>query len=330
MTDMDRARDLISRIDNELQGAPGSADNRRSMLSDAKVLLAAFAAERPGVGEVLADMAHFADARAEACDSFGTSLGRARASEARLIAREFRHRLSAPPIPATCGGELRPEVLAFAHLMERQLRANDHKPGWKGDSAQSLWRRVNQEAHELGEAVVNREAIDSIEAGKEAADVANFAMMIADVCGALPSPGAEGDDASKGKEQWSTSASTVDARCVAAAVKAVRDSFMTSVSGGTPHPYYVSLAYPTLEAMHEAHDALLALGSAAARAAAQGAGLLREPTKFAPAGCHCKGTCGAPVIMGRQQPCRRPGGVPGKPAPDAALSPTPVAGGGHD
>lgn len=127
---------------------------------------------------------------------------------------------------------------------------------------------------------------------------------------------AEGELDGKGKEQWPTSASTADAPCVAAAANAVRASFMTAVSGGKPHPYYLSLAYPTMGALHQAHDALLELGITSARAAAQGVGLLREPTKSAPAGCYCKGTCGAPIIMGRQQPCRRPGGVPGQPAPE--------------
>lgn len=42
---------------------------------------------------------------------------------------------------------------------------------------------------------------------------------------------------------------------------------------------------------------------------------LLSPVSAIPAGCHCGTTCMAPVIMGRQQPCRRTGGVPGLPAP---------------
>lgn len=105
--------------------------------------------------------------------------------------------------PAILGeGELRPEVLAFAHLMERQLRANDHKAGWKNDLACDLIPRLREESIELEEAT-NRHAKrvqwgddwvmedTSVWVGNEAADVANFAMMIADVCGALPTPSPE-------------------------------------------------------------------------------------------------------------------------------------------
>jgi hypothetical protein len=125
---------------------------------------------------------------------------------------------------------LRPEVLAFAQLMERKLQENDHKPGWKGDSTLALLHRAEDELEELSEVVrglerqVRWEEEGSAHArrygngwsrrnpatGKrevgigyepatgelrdellaklpgEAADVANFAMMITDVCGQLP------------------------------------------------------------------------------------------------------------------------------------------------
>lgn len=82
---------------------------------------------------------------------------------------------------------LRPEVQRFAELMELQLRANDHKPGWKNDTARSLFRRLSEdEIAELGAAIsVRLTTGDATGVAKEAADVANFAMMIADVCGAL-------------------------------------------------------------------------------------------------------------------------------------------------
>ncbi|MGO1303645.1 MAG: hypothetical protein ACTMKV_02550 [Sphingomonas parapaucimobilis] len=80
---------------------------------------------------------------------------------------------------------LRPEVAAFAALMEQQLRANDHKGGWKNDTSFALWSRLLQEAIELNEARATRNP-DSERIGREAADVANFAMMVADVMGALP------------------------------------------------------------------------------------------------------------------------------------------------
>jgi NTP pyrophosphatase (non-canonical NTP hydrolase) len=101
---------------------------------------------------------------------------------------------------------LRPEVLAFARLMERELRANDHKPGWKNDRIGQLAPRVVQEADELLRAVrrleerwgehlcggPDRGSVRMSDADmrqsvvEEAADVANMAMMVADVLGALP------------------------------------------------------------------------------------------------------------------------------------------------
>lgn len=98
---------------------------------------------------------------------------------------------------------LRPEVLAFAHLMEAQLRANDHKPGWKEEFADELFPRIQEEAEELREAIAHHGRQVSwgemalflpqsiAEVGREAADVANFAMMIADVCGALTTKSGE-------------------------------------------------------------------------------------------------------------------------------------------
>lgn len=85
--------------------------------------------------------------------------------------------------------DVRPEVAAFALLMEARLRANDHKPGWKNHSPDALYARLLEEAGELHRAILAHafdagpEQSDGV--GYEAADVANFAMMIADVCGAL-------------------------------------------------------------------------------------------------------------------------------------------------
>lgn len=96
----------------------------------------------------------------------------------------------------------RPEVRAFADLMEAQLRANDHKPGWKRDHWIDLFYRLREETLELYDALRDADTYDTsdrgarltreqvfVSAGREAADVANFAMMIADVCGALSPPG---------------------------------------------------------------------------------------------------------------------------------------------
>ena len=42
------------------------------------------------------------------------------------------------------------------------------------------------------------------------------------------------------------------------AAEAIRSAFFTSVSGEKPHRYHLSLAYPTMDAMHEAEDAIKA------------------------------------------------------------------------
>ncbi len=79
--------------------------------------------------------------------------------------------------------DLRPEVLAFAYLMERELREHDDREGWKDCGSGWLMERLMEEFDELEVAITERFPPRSI--GSEAADVANFAMMIADVCGAL-------------------------------------------------------------------------------------------------------------------------------------------------
>ncbi len=93
------------------------------------------------------------------------------------------------PSAGDVGEALRPEVLAFAHLMEAELKANDHKPGWKTRHALSLLMRLDEEKGELRDVLGagTRNGLENyrLRVGSEAADVANFAMMIADVCGAL-------------------------------------------------------------------------------------------------------------------------------------------------
>jgi hypothetical protein len=76
--------------------------------------------------------------------------------------------------------ELRGEVLLFALAMERKLRQNDHKGGWKNEWSPRLLERLWEEHVELYAAIETGGDILG-----EAADIANFAMMIADVEGAL-------------------------------------------------------------------------------------------------------------------------------------------------
>lgn len=82
--------------------------------------------------------------------------------------------------------ELRPEVLRFAQAMEARLRANDHKGGWKDCRTSYLFERLEEEAKELRGTMFGNEK-DRLHAQilPEAADVANFAMMLADVTGFL-------------------------------------------------------------------------------------------------------------------------------------------------
>ena len=82
-------------------------------------------------------------------------------------------------------GEVREEVRDFAIEMEERLRANDYKGGWKNELPQFLIARVREELEELDEAVdrirancLEDELADNV--WHEAADVANFAMMVAD------------------------------------------------------------------------------------------------------------------------------------------------------
>lgn len=91
--------------------------------------------------------------------------------------------------------EVRSSVAAFALLMEQKLRANDHKGGWKHARMELLINRVDAEAfelrHELGACCTKcghemGKGRPGARVGLEAADVANFAMMIADNAGHLP------------------------------------------------------------------------------------------------------------------------------------------------
>ena len=96
--------------------------------------------------------------------------------------------------------EVREPVRWFAAEMERKLKANDHKGGWSGMDELGLLDRLRAETAELGLALLSPRRMESMnvkEANKrirnEAADVANFAMMIADNC-RPPSQNGGGDD----------------------------------------------------------------------------------------------------------------------------------------
>lgn len=74
--------------------------------------------------------------------------------------------------------DCRSEVIAFAHDMECRLRANDYKGDWGEETLSWLRDQAQIEMEELSVALCE-ETIDRII--EEAADVANFCMMIADI-----------------------------------------------------------------------------------------------------------------------------------------------------
>jgi len=73
---------------------------------------------------------------------------------------------------------MREEIRRFAELMEAQLKRNDWKGGWKNDSSAWLFGRLLEEVWELYQVLFAGETRERI--AREAADVANFAMMLAD------------------------------------------------------------------------------------------------------------------------------------------------------
>lgn len=79
--------------------------------------------------------------------------------------------------------ELRKPVRNFALLMEQKLKLNDDKGGWEDAKIEWLLCRLEEEIEEFRGAI--EEGADSEYIALEAADVANFAMMIADNKGSL-------------------------------------------------------------------------------------------------------------------------------------------------
>lgn len=80
--------------------------------------------------------------------------------------------------------ELRPEVMAFALLMEARLREKDEDKAesWKSKSVDDLLVNVASKKLQM--------EMQNYESGmiREAVDLANYCMMIADVAGALKTP----------------------------------------------------------------------------------------------------------------------------------------------
>jgi hypothetical protein len=77
--------------------------------------------------------------------------------------------------------KVRKSVDRFAQQMEKNLRGNDHKGGWEGCTAYHFFEGLCDEAEELRSELNVVGAFDPERVIEEAADIANFAMMIADV-----------------------------------------------------------------------------------------------------------------------------------------------------
>jgi hypothetical protein len=75
---------------------------------------------------------------------------------------------------------VRPEVLKFAEQMERKLRENDHKGGWRETDMLYLFGMLKEEVEELDIALEGTMIAEDVL--KECADVANYAMMLASNC----------------------------------------------------------------------------------------------------------------------------------------------------
>lgn len=84
----------------------------------------------------------------------------------------FNPDLSSPTIP---------HVLKFAEAMEGKLAKNRHKgdrEGWLKNDPWELFNRLRVEVKELDLALTHCQSPDEVL--KECADIANFAMMVAD------------------------------------------------------------------------------------------------------------------------------------------------------
>lgn len=66
----------------------------------------------------------------------------------------------------------------FVFWMGRKLALNSHKNGWRDSTSKALVTRLRQELAELVVAIETKQPYEVI--AQEAADVANFAMMIQD------------------------------------------------------------------------------------------------------------------------------------------------------
>lgn len=82
--------------------------------------------------------------------------------------------------------DVRPEVRAFAAIMERKLRKHDDWPGWKDCDRWWLLDALREHVRKLDGLLFGQD--EPARVAEAAADCANYAMMIADVAGGLTPP----------------------------------------------------------------------------------------------------------------------------------------------
>lgn len=80
--------------------------------------------------------------------------------------------------------EPREEVKKFAQEMEKQLQANEHKGGWKKCNDYLLYKGIEHNARELVQTLMMAEG-NKADIIRRCANIANYAMMIADNFGGL-------------------------------------------------------------------------------------------------------------------------------------------------
>jgi len=78
--------------------------------------------------------------------------------------------------------ELRPELAAFAKAMESRLKENAHRGDWRSYNFYYLTACLTAN---LGHMIRAYQADKPESIPKSAADTANYAMMISDLCGGL-------------------------------------------------------------------------------------------------------------------------------------------------
>ena len=76
--------------------------------------------------------------------------------------------------------QIEKSVTLFAEEMKKKLLENIDKLGWENESYSYFLGRLHEEIEELEEFIYKNEKKDKVKLIKECADIANFAMMIAD------------------------------------------------------------------------------------------------------------------------------------------------------